>query len=245
MLIARLYADHLFDTTKKALDLFGTLERHDAFVALSRFGAHEPLRMAYDKGNLHQACELLVGGGRSGDILLKGSKHKFLCWIRWRSIGVSEWVFWVDDKVLQKPALTHAFMGLLHDLVSRYHVIFGGVATEAEWHAKNWKVSEDESTEMKLGLDGIDRKFFPGLYWVTIFGKRITVPNIRQNAALRPFLAVFGNDDHATTIVTTSDPFDFNNPERKRCEAAIRAVVGSEHFFDLHDLEKTPMEISY
>lgn len=249
MIITRLYTDFKFDSTKKATDFFKCIEKYNNILSIYKFGNYEPLKNNFTIFNDTIVLELLLGNKRCGDIMLKGKRNKFLCWIRWTEYGVSEWIFWMDESVVNKPVDWSTYLEFIIELSIKYRIIFGGIATEDEWRMKNWKININEDgseDETKLGLDGIHKKYFPGIYWITIFGDRLKQPNFQDKEKLEPFIISNNpNKNWGTLLMLDSSPFTYQSQDRMQYDQLAKNLIGEDYFFSIKNPAKKLMEIKY
>ena len=239
MIITRLYTDYAFDSKKKAEELFQFLKKYPLIIALEKYGVHEPLKHVFKSGKNKEAIEMLSGyGGRFGDILLKGKRHKFLCWIRWCEGGrIMEWIFWFDDIILEKDDLQKHFLQFIADTSHYFNIIFGGIAVEEEWKTKHWKITKHKDGGETMTKKGLDWEgYLTGMYWTTIFGERLFKKFINSNLDIVPYIII--NTNQVNLLMINKNPFNHKSKERLKTDKELMKYLGEKYFFDIKKLNK-------
>lgn len=249
MIITRLYSDFKFDSPQKTAGFFACVEKYNKILSINKFGNYEPLNNNFTDFNDSLALEMLLGNQKCGDIIFKGKRNKFMCWIRWTEICVSEWIFWMDEALFHKHDEWSTYLEFIFELSKEYNIVFGGIATEEEWRMKNWEINiyEDESEdEMKMGLDGINEKYFPGIYWITIFGHRLKQPNFQEKDRLEPFsISNKANLNWGTILRLDESPFTYQSKERIQNDLWGTKLIGEDYFFDIKSPSRKLIKIEY
>lgn len=248
MIITRLYTDYAFDSREKAEELFQFLEKYPLIISPEKYGVYEPLKHVYKSGKNKEAVEMLTGYdvARSGDILLKGKRNKFLCGIKWCEGGrIMEWTFWLGDIILKKDDLQRHFFQFITDISLKYNIISGGIAVEEEWKNKHWKItkySDGGESHSKIGLDW--EGYLTGLYWTTILGERLynffSINN--NNKYIDPY--IIDNTNKVKLLMLDKTPFNFKSNERLQKEKLLMKQLGEKYFFDINKMNKKLIRVN-
>jgi hypothetical protein len=242
-----LYTRHEFDSREKAADLFRFFNEAGGSFKPARFDLREPVRKIYDPAELSAPADLLSGAPnfKNGGVMLKGAKHRFLAWIRWRSGGVSPWYMWLSEKFFERAERVEEFMGFIAGFCERFPVLFGSACPGEDWDAKHYYISKSSGRRnftLKVG-DELD-SCLPGVYWLTIFGQPLVEHFGRERIESLPVQRVMDFGAGGLGIVLRASPYGIEKSERLSHDAEIMKLLGGEYFFDVSQPKRPCQPIS-
>jgi hypothetical protein len=233
MLTISLWHRQRLDAPKKAHALLDLFVKRGGALSPDRFGETEPVRQKLAGPGMATAAKLLADEGRSGWILLKGPKHKFVASLRWSTAAATEWFMQLNEEYLAKPANVEALIEFLAMLCREYPIVYGGVAPQAEWEAKNWIIERSEAYDRTVRV-GVDvESCLPGIYSITVFGPEAVHLFGREKLSSLPSTRAVDLGAAGLILVVRDRPLDGALKDHLRQDADIIAALGPDYFFDL------------
>lgn len=240
MLNVILFTNHQFNTQDKASALFEFLNKMDKLFVPTRFDIKEPVRKVYQKHDLSEPIKFLSGypDHLNGDIFVKGDKFKFIARFNWSKSTISTWQMYLENEFFSQPGRIEKFIQFIAEICKHFDIIYGGAAPEEDWDAKHWLTSDLPSggtSSKKLGLS-LER-CLPGIYWLTIFGKRLVEHFGREKIQNLPSYRVVDLGKGGILVMLREKAFDSSLPERLHDDSEVVEFLGRNYFFDIGNIK--------
>jgi hypothetical protein len=244
----------MFDTVASATVVLRHLLNGGPFTP-QYWGTLPPVRNPFDDNSLNDASTLLANLPKqkltpdtpSGDIFLerrKTPKSRYRVeWSRGPNTVISKSSYIVDAMFLQQEGQLNKWLSFMLPLLEIHEALFAAFYLDAEWEDHNvlryktWRLPDWPNGYERVGGGGTNLfEGLPGIYWGTYFG---------------PFYVNwFGREkfDDLTVVMrknlpgggiffTTADtPFEWDAPETRARQEAIKHRLGKDAFFDIATL---------
>lgn len=226
------------------------------------WGALPPLRKPFDEEHLDDATRLLVNQRKqgltpdtpSGDIFLerrKAPKSRYRVeWSRGPNTAISKSSYIVDAKTLHQKTRLDEWLSFMLPLTQIHQALFAALYLDAEWEDHNviryktWRLPDWPNGYMRVGGGGTDlRDELPGIYWGTYFGPFYVDWLGRERFDDLPVVTRQELPNGGIFFTTANTPFEWNMPETRARQEAIRQQLGTDVFFDMQGLRTRMAEI--
>lgn len=215
-----------------------------------RWGPSEPVRRPFTPEVFPQIAQLW--DKHHGLMFKRPQKPKF---------GIDSWWFtnlphapaaqlWgsVEERFFKKEENIQAFLALTKDLFAWGNMLYGYACHRADYEAKNgYQAVEDWGGGVKMLAEGAWAtnlyECLPGIYWANFFGKLFVDWFGRERMLSAPCYHCEELSGGGILLLTAPSPLDYDKPEVKELERALRKHLGEDAFFTREDPErpcKTP-----
>jgi len=251
-----------FDVSVEGRAKFDTLEKAEAILRFIvenapvkpyLCGVYEPFRTLFSLTDLKPAIRMLVNEEKqrltpdtpSGNIfLVHKKKPRCMYYIDWRRgphtpFGSSSWH--VEGSYIQDQRCLNRWLSFSFELLGRLDAWYARFRLNEEWEQKNkvrWlgppRPGFPEGIEVESGLPGpLYEAGIPGVYWGNYFGPFYVEWFGREKFETLPCVDKQWLDTGGIFFTIAPTPFEWNTPEAKQVEKAVRQHLGVDAFFDM------------
>ncbi len=254
---ATLYSKTPFDTEQRARELLSALLLNPTF-APNRFGECEPYE-ALTSERFEDAVALVVN--RTEQQLNPGRVSSLVFFKRTLSPRCSYYIEWsrlphlafdtpgvsVEEGYIGKADHLREWLNFVFGLLPHFAPWYARFATAAEQRQKNtlhWHHVHPRAANPEKGVEsysGVGVKLeqgIPGVYWGNYFGPFYVEWLGREKLETLPCVEKEWLDTGGVFFTTAPTPFEWDTPEARQVEQAVREHLGSDAFFDMDQVRR-------
>jgi hypothetical protein len=256
------YTRAAFDTEERARKILDYLLNSPHF-APERFGEYDPLRRLTAK-TLDKAVSLIIN--RIGQELDPERVRSDVFFERTRSPRCSYRVAWehlphvafmrnwcdVEQDYVRQPERLSEWIEFSFGLLELQQAWYARFALGVEQYAKNvmsWWTQYPRARDPEKGVEneggvGVElEKGIPGVYWGNYFGPFYVEWFGREKFKTLPCVEKRWLDTGGVFFTTASTPFDWDAPEARQLQQAVKEHLGADAFFDIETVRQVLAEL--
>ncbi len=220
------------------------------------------MRNPFDEKHLDDAARLLVNKAKqeltpdtpSGDIFLERRKtpeaHYRIEWGRNPYHPFSKSSYIIDASYLREKSLLDDWLSYMMPLLEIHEAYFGAFYSDEEWEDHN--VLRYKTRRLPDWPDGYEQVggggtnlliAISGIYWGTYFGPFYVDWFGRDKFDDLPVVTKQELPNGGIFFTTADTPFDWNTPEARARQDAIKHQLGADAFFDIQALRTKMAEM--
>lgn len=257
-----IYSRTAFDTRERAGKLVDYLMTHPRF-APDHFGEHVPLRRLTPE-NLDQAVSLLVNPARQelnsdrswSMVFFKRTRRPRCSYlVHWSKLpheGFAVSTYHIEEQYIRDPLHLSEWLEYARGLLELHNAWYAAFALSAEIHEKNflhwyaqhpYALNPEQGVETARGVGVELHKGIPGVYWGNYFGPFYVDWFGREKFERLPCVEKHWLDKGGIFFVTAPTPFDWDTPDTRQLQEAVKQHLGVDAFFDINTVHQLLAEL--
>jgi len=256
------YGRVTFDKYEHAKEIVDYLLAHPNF-APSRFGEYEPFKRI-TASNLEQAIELIVNqtGQKLDPDRIWSMVHfeqtsypQFSGVVSWSKLphsAFSRSFYSIEDSFVRKAKQLDKWLYFVQGLLGLHKAWYMSCALSEEGLKKNfleWRSQHPRAKDPTRGVGGASgvglklEQGIPGVYWGNYFGPFYVDWFGREKFETLPCTKKQWLETGGVFFTTAPTPFDWDTPEARQTQQAVKEHLGIETFFDMETVRRQVQEL--
>lgn len=262
LLETKIYSRKVFETEESAREVVELLLKYPEFRP-DRFGEYEPYhRLTSESIDLAVAAianraQLQLSPHRRFSRVGFSRTRRPRCsydvaWSLLCEVAFEQSWYLIEEGFCRQPDRLEAWLGFCIELLALHEAWYASFALEAEKHPKNlleWRHLSPYAANPAIGvrtLSGVGVKLeqgIPGIYWGNYLSAFYVDWFGRDRLETLPCIEKRWLPGGGLFFTTAPTPFDWDRPETRELQQAVKEHLGAEAFFDIESVKQVLAEL--